>query len=172
MVHLILGGRRSGKTAFAEQCARNSAPRGTLPLYVATAEPFDDEMSARIDAHQKSRGDRWRTAEVPIDVDIFISDLSDDDSVVIDCLTVWLTNLIVHDIDTHASIDRLCDALKQSHARLFIVSNETSLGICPSEPMSRDFLDSAGLLHQNIASFANRVDLVVAGLPLSLKTSS
>ena len=172
MLHLILGGRRSGKTAFAERCARTACPNGTVPLYIATAEAFDDEMSERIKAHKTSRGDAWRTAEVPLHLDAAIAGLATNDIVVIDCLTVWLTNLMVHDIHQQDAIARLCEALTISTAQIFLVSNETSLGIVPIEPMSRSFLDNSGLLHQKIADIATNVDIVIAGLPLTLKSSS
>lgn len=171
MIHLILGGRRSGKTAFAEQCALTASRDDTVPLYIATAEAFDDEMSDRIHAHKTSRGDAWRTAEVPLHLDTAILGLTKNDIVVIDCLTVWVTNLMVHGINQEKAIEQLCEALKQSTAQIFLVSNETSLGTVPAEPMSRHFLDNAGLLHQKIADIASQVDIVIAGLPLTLKSS-
>ena len=128
MIHLILGGRRSGKTAFAEQCALTASRDDTVPLYIATAEAFDNEMSDRIHAHKTSRGDAWRTAEVPLHLDTAILGLTKNDIVVIDCLTVWVTNLMVHGINQEEAIEQLCEALKQSAAQIFLVSNETSLG--------------------------------------------
>lgn len=167
--HLILGGVRSGKSAYAEELARQSA----LPVtYLATARPEDAEMRARIEHHQRTRPAHWRTVEEPLALVDCLDHLTQDNSLIlVDCLTLWLTNLLL-DPDTRRSqreAQRLLDRLPHWPARLILVSNETGLGITPLGELTRRFSDEMGRLHQALARQCEGVTLMVAGLPLTLK---
>ena len=166
---LILGGVRSGKSALAEQLAHAHAGPVTV---IATATAFDDEMQARIDAHRASRPRSWQTIEAPIALPQAIEAASADDTLVlVDCLTLWLTNLLIAEPrpDLGAAHDALLAALATAPGDTVLVSNENSFGVTPDNRLSREFLDTAGQLHQRIAAQADRVALAVAGLPLTLK---
>ncbi|AJY48315.1 bifunctional adenosylcobinamide kinase/adenosylcobinamide-phosphate guanylyltransferase [Martelella endophytica] len=165
---LILGGARSGKSRHAEALARAEA--GTLH-YIATAEAHDAEMAARIARHREDRGDGWVTHEVPIALCDQLERFRADDRpvVIVDCLTLWLTNLILGDHDVAAAGDRLARVVDRVRYPLFIVANEVGLSIVPENALARRFRDEAGLLNQKIAAVASRVHFVAAGLPLVLK---
>ncbi|MEM9605062.1 MAG: bifunctional adenosylcobinamide kinase/adenosylcobinamide-phosphate guanylyltransferase [Pseudomonadota bacterium] len=169
MKTLILGGVRSGKTALAEGLAE--AHDGPVTV-IATATPFDDEMQARIDAHRATRPAAWHTVEAPIELpDALRAASAADTLVLVDCLTLWLTNLLIAEppADLDAAHDALLDALAAAPGDTVLVSNENSFGVTPDNRLSRAFLDTAGRLHQRIAARADRVALAVAGLPLTLK---
>jgi adenosylcobinamide kinase/adenosylcobinamide-phosphate guanylyltransferase len=163
---LVLGGTRSGKSAFAERlCA--SAPHA---LYLATAEAGDAEMSERIRQHQARRGAAWTTVEEPLDLARALG--AHDRSgrpMLVDCLTLWLSNLMAADRDIEAETGRLVGALPALAAPVILVSNEVGLGIVPDNALARAFRDHAGRLHQAVAAVARRVVFVAAGLPLLLK---
>ena len=160
---LVLGGARSGKSRVAEALFADI----DAPLYVATAAPLDDEMRARIDRHRTDRGERWRTIEAPV----HLADVLEREPgpALVDCLTLWLTNLMLggHDMEAHAaSLERALAA----RARLTVlVSNEVGLGIVPGDALSRRFRDEAGRLNQRVAAISDRVLFVAAGLPITLK---
>ncbi len=163
---LVLGGARSGKTAFAQAQAESAVARPTL---IATGQAFDDEMRARIDRHRAERGDRWATLEAPLDLTGALSALTADDAVVVDCLTLWLSNLLHARVDPEAATRDLILALAACPARVWLVSNEVGQGIVPDNALARRFRDEAGWMHQRLAAVADEVFLIVAGLPLRLK---
>lgn len=169
MIDLILGGARSGKSRLAEQQAQAS---GKQVVYIATAESRDGEMQGRIEHHRQRRPDQWRTVEEPLQLATAIRTHAHSDTLIlVDCLTLWLTNLLCHpDADLFArERAALLDALPHTPG-LILVSNETGLGVVPLGELTRRFVDEAGWLHQDIAALADRVTLVVAGLPHLLKS--
>ncbi|HEV8016717.1 MAG TPA: bifunctional adenosylcobinamide kinase/adenosylcobinamide-phosphate guanylyltransferase [Stellaceae bacterium] len=164
-VTLVLGGARSGKSRFAEELIEQGAPPA---LYLATAEPRDEEMSARIAAHRTRRGGRWTTTEEPIEiVNILLAETTRP--VLVDCLTLWLSNLIGAQRDVGFEIERLLAALPQHKAPVVLVASEVGLGIVPENALARTFRDHAGRLNQGVARLAQRVVFMAAGLPLGLK---
>jgi adenosylcobinamide kinase/adenosylcobinamide-phosphate guanylyltransferase len=137
-------------------------------VYLATAQAFDDEMRDRIAEHQVRRGEGWRTIEVPI----ALADVLDREAarpVLIDCLTLWLTNLMLGGHDIPAAISRLEAALSERRERTVLVGNEVGLGIVPETPLGRSFRDEAGQLNQRMAAQADHVVFMIAGLPMTLK---
>lgn len=164
-VTLVLGGARSGKSRFAEGLARrHGGPR----TYIATAEPFDDEMRQRIARHRDERaGDGWQTVEAPLDPAAVLVRASG--IVLLDCVTVWLGNLMHHERDLAAEVAKLCAALEACPAEVILVSNEVGLSIVPENAMARRFRDEQGRANQALAAIASDVHLVVAGLPLQVK---
>ncbi|MDX1539890.1 MAG: bifunctional adenosylcobinamide kinase/adenosylcobinamide-phosphate guanylyltransferase [Geminicoccaceae bacterium] len=164
---LVLGGARSGKSAFAERAVLD---RGLEPIYIATAEALDDEMAARIRHHRERRDRRFETREVPLDLASAIGDLSGPGRVLlVDCLTLWLTNLMVAGRDADQERAVLLRALGEARGPVVLVSNEVGHGVVPLEPMSRAFVDHAGRLHQALAEAADAVFLLTAGLAQRLK---
>ena len=164
---LVLGGARSGKSRYAESLVT------ALPapwIYVATAEARDAEMAERIAAHQARRGAGWRTLETPRDV-VGALTAHGTTPLLVDCLTLWLANALLASADVDAEIKRLEAALEQASAPLVLVANEVGFGIVPDNALGRRFRDLQGLLNQRIAARADRVVLVVAGLPLTIKGS-
>ena len=167
-VTLILGGARSGKSRHGEVMALTS---GLNPVYIATAEAWDDEMRERIAAHQDRRVDHgWLDVEAPLDLAGAIADKAADDRVLlIDCLTLWLTNMMLAERDIDAASTALLGALAAAPGQAIVISNEVGFGIVPENAMARRFRDLAGRLHQDIARDADQVLLMVAGLPLVVK---
>jgi adenosylcobinamide kinase / adenosylcobinamide-phosphate guanylyltransferase len=164
---LILGGARSGKSGFAENLV---ASCGKSALYLATAEPRDDEMRARIDTHRARRGSFWTTAEEPLElVNRLLAVADQPQPILIDCLTLWLSNLLGAERDIGFEIERLLATLPQIKAPVMMVANEVGLGIVPENELARRFRDHAGRLNQKIAALADRVVFLAAGLPLTLK---
>lgn len=163
---LILGGARSGKSAHAQAQAEAS---GAALVMIATAEAMDGEMSERIARHQAERGEKWRTVEAPIDLARAIAALKAGDAAVVDCLTLWVSNLLMRGMNVSDEAEDLIAALEACPARLWLVSNETGMGIVPENALARRFRDEAGRLHQRLAAKADRVVMIVAGLPLALK---
>jgi adenosylcobinamide kinase/adenosylcobinamide-phosphate guanylyltransferase len=163
---LILGGARSGKSARAEALALAAAGNGTA-VYLATSEAEDAEMAARIAEHRTRRGARWLTREVPLDLVGAL--VGETRPVLVDCLTLWLSNLMAAGRDIARESERLATAIADRPTPIVLVSNEVGMGIVPDNPLAREFRDHAGRLHQQIAAVADRVELVVAGLPLVLK---
>lgn len=165
-VTLVLGGARSGKSAYAERLA-GAAGGG---LYLATAEAGDEEMAERIARHRQRRGGGWRTIEEPLDLTAALArHARADRPILVDCLTLWLSNLIAADRDVEAETAALAAALPALAGPVVFVSNEVGLGLVPVAPLGRLFRDHAGRLNQTLARAADRVVLVVAGLPLHLK---
>jgi adenosylcobinamide kinase/adenosylcobinamide-phosphate guanylyltransferase len=163
---LVLGGARSGKSRYAETVVAASPPPW---IYVATAEPFDDEMKARIASHRDRRGNSWRTVEAPLDLAGAIASAPATATVLVDCLTLWLSNLMMADRDIEAEMARLERAVEARAAPLVLVSNEVGSGIVPDNAQARRFRDLQGRLNQRFAASAGRVVLLVAGLPLLVK---
>lgn len=162
---LVLGGARSGKSRFAEGLLARHAPPW---LYVATAEAGDAEMVTRIAAHKARRGTDWMTREAPRDLAGALAEPGDR-PVLVDCLTLWLSNLMLADAAVEAEIARLEQALEQARAPVVLVANEVGFGIVPDNALARRFRDLQGQLNQRLAARADRVVLVVAGLPLFVK---
>ena len=163
----MLGGARSGKSRYAESLVTALPPPW---LYVATAEAGDSEMVARVAAHQARRGPSWTTIETPPNVAETLGTHADTPTLV-DCLTLWLSNVVLADADVDAEIEQLDEALARAAAPIVLVANEVGFGIVPDSALGRRFRDLQGLLNQRIAARADRVVLVVAGLPLTLKGS-
>ncbi|MDO9501225.1 bifunctional adenosylcobinamide kinase/adenosylcobinamide-phosphate guanylyltransferase [Falsiroseomonas sp.] len=168
---LILGGARSGKSRLAEARILD-APHTTAPLYIATAQAFDDEMTARIAVHRDQRaGAGWQTIEAPLALTQALEQAAPAAPVLIDCLTLWLSNHLLAGSDLPAEGARLAHAIAAHPAPLIAVANEVGLGIVPDNALARRFRDEAGRLNQQLAAQAGRVILVTAGLPLALKGS-
>jgi adenosylcobinamide kinase/adenosylcobinamide-phosphate guanylyltransferase len=165
-VTLILGGARSGKSRYAERLVENAASRGT---YCATAEAGDAEMAARIAAHRARRGPFWRTVEAPLALASTIAAAGPEGPVLVDCLTLWLSNLLMAGRQPGAEAGVLCRALHEAVGPVVLVSNEVGMGLVPETPLGRHFRDAAGRLNQEIAALADRVVFIAAGLPLVLK---
>ncbi|MEM1289533.1 MAG: bifunctional adenosylcobinamide kinase/adenosylcobinamide-phosphate guanylyltransferase [Pseudomonadota bacterium] len=165
---LIFGGARSGKSARAETLALS---RGLTPIYLATAQAGDSEMRERIEVHQTSRADKgWTTIEEQRDIKTILADqLAADRIILIDCLTLWLTNILLADADIEQEISGLSDALDARKGPVICVSNEVGLGIVPDNALARAFRDHQGRLNQRIAAIATHVEFVAAGLPLTVK---
>ncbi|TPW27133.1 bifunctional adenosylcobinamide kinase/adenosylcobinamide-phosphate guanylyltransferase [Pararhizobium mangrovi] len=165
--HLVLGGARSGKSAFAERCV---AETGLAPLYIATAQALDDEMTERIATHRARRGPAWTTIEAPADLAGTLSaEAGERRILLVDCLTLWLTNRMIAEADMDAEIDALVAAVAALNGPAILVANEVGLGIVPDNAMARRFRDHAGRLNQAIAARADTVTFIAAGLPLTLK---
>lgn len=165
---LVLGGARSGKSAFAEGLATQS---GLSKHYIATGRAWDEEMRARIDQHKAQRGGHgWITHEDPLALAERINDTAREDRLLlVDCLTLWVMNLMMEGHDMEAAYDDLAAAIVTAPGRLVFVSNEVGLGIVPENKMAREFRDHAGRLHQQVAQLASEVYFVAAGLPLKMK---
>jgi adenosylcobinamide kinase/adenosylcobinamide-phosphate guanylyltransferase len=167
---LVLGGARSGKSRTAEAIARAQAGAGGDLIYVATAEALDDEMRARIAAHRVSRGPDWRTIDVPLDLARAIAaEARPGAAVLVDCLTLWLSNLMHREQDVPAATAGLIAALSGARGPVVLVTNEVGLGIVPDNALARAFRAHAGRMNQAVAAAAGRVVLVAAGLSLTLK---
>lgn len=169
-VTLVLGGARSGKSAYAESLAeRHKGPK----FYIATAEAFDDEMRERIKHHRGNRsGDGWETIEAPFELAKTIRNHASTKSfILLDCITVWIGNLMHKQLAVTPQVDGLCSVLAAAQGTIVIVSNETGLGIVPDNPMARAFRDESGRANQAIAKIAEEVIFVAAGLPLKLKAT-
>jgi len=165
----VLGGARSGKSRYAESLIAALPPKWEPPwVYVATAEAGDEEMAARISAHRARRGPSWRTIEAPCDLKAALA-ACERMPVLIDCLTLWLSNLVLAEADVEKEIERLEQALAAATAPVVLVANEVGSGIVPDHPLGRRFRDLQGMLSQRIAARADRVVLMVAGLPLAIK---
>jgi adenosylcobinamide kinase / adenosylcobinamide-phosphate guanylyltransferase len=161
----VIGGARSGKSRYAESLIVVLPPPWN---YVATAEPGDEEMAARIDSHRRRRDANWRTIEAPYNLQAALAACSDG-PVLVDCATVWLSNLMLAEMDIEEETEKLETALAAATAPIVVVANEVGLGIVPSFPLGRRFRDAQGILNQRIAARADRVILMVAGLPLAMK---
>jgi adenosylcobinamide kinase / adenosylcobinamide-phosphate guanylyltransferase len=164
---LVLGGARSGKSRHAESLITAAQPPWT---YVATAEAGDEEMAGRIRVHRERRGAAWRTIEAPREIPAALAECAHT-PVLVDCLTLWLSNLMLARSDVDYEIGRLEKALAAMKAPVVVVANEVGLGIVPEYPLGRQFRDWQGILNQRMAAQADRVILMVAGLPLVVKNT-
>ncbi len=166
MKQLILGGARSGKSRYAENQALQF---GRQWYYLATGQGGDAEMQARIAKHQQQRDKRWQLLEEPVNIAAVLQQYNQrDNTVLIDCLTLWLGNCQHHHC-WHEQREQLLAAVSTFKGQLFLVSNEVGSGVVPLGELSREFVDESGCLHQSLAEICERVTLVVAGLPLDLK---
>lgn len=165
---LVLGGARSGKTAFAERLALHA---GAHPAYLATASVLDGEMRDRVSSHKATRGQRFTTIEEPIALSRAILKAgASHDVILVDCLTLWITNLLMANEDVATAVGELSATLMEfREAKVILVSNEVGLGIVPDNAMARTFRDLAGSAHQRLAEICDDVYFVAAGLPLTMK---
>jgi adenosylcobinamide kinase / adenosylcobinamide-phosphate guanylyltransferase len=165
---LVLGGARSGKSRHAETIAMGEEGQR---IYIATAEITDDEMRERIAVHRAQReGKGWETVEEPLGLPAALMRLSKPETVtVVDCLTLWLNNILFRERPVTPMIQALCSALASVRGTVILVSNETGLGIVPDNALARQFRDEAGLLNQRIAEISDEVIFMTAGLPMTLK---
>jgi adenosylcobinamide kinase/adenosylcobinamide-phosphate guanylyltransferase len=163
---LVLGGARSGKSAYAESLVTAHPGPWT---YIATAQIFDDEMRSRIEAHRARRGDEWRTIEAPQMLAEAIAEAPGHRPLLVDCLTLWLSNRLLDGADLAADRAVLVSSLSRRAAPTTVVSSEVGLSIVPDNALARSFRDAAGELHQSVAKMAGRVVLTVAGYPIIAK---
>lgn len=174
---LVLGGARSGKSRHAQAAAEAVAPEagagkeaGARLVFIATAQAFDEEMTERIARHRADRGAAWVTCEAPIDL---VGAIRREDRagtvILVDCLTLWTSNLLLQQMDVAAATDALVAQLARIDARVILVSNEVGYGIVPDNRLARLFRDAAGTLNQRVAAAVSQVDLVIAGLPMRVK---
>ncbi len=172
MIELIVGGARSGKSRYALDSAKQNPAN---LWFIATAQPLgetdDAEMAARILRHQQERGDEWQLIEEPLRLSGLIDRFSEGDVVVVDCLTLWLSNWLCRKSLTgwQREKEAFLSGLRRSPAKWFLVSNETGLGIVPTSALGRRFVDESGWLHQELAAIADQVVMVLFGLPQVLK---
>ena len=167
---LVLGGARSGKTWWAQKAAgAQAALAGVSPLMIATAQALDEEMAERIARHRADRGEAWRTLEAPLALPETVAALAANEVAVVDCLTLWVSNLMHAEADIGAACGELVAACQASPAHIFLVSNEVGLGIVPDNPLARRFRDEVGWLHQALGATCEEAVLIAAGLPLWLK---
>lgn len=162
----LLGGARSGKSAHAERLVTSAPAPWT---YIATAQAYDDEMTERIALHRARRGEGWRTVDAPLDLAGAIAAVPGGQPLLIDCLTLWLSNHMLADHDVEAELEKLTEILAKPRGNWFVVANEVGLGIVPDNALARRFRDAAGRLNQKVAAKADRVLFMVAGLPLQVK---
>ena len=166
---LVIGGARSGKSRYAEGLIAALPPPWEPPWsYIATAEAGDEEMAARIAAHRARRGADWKTVEAPSDLAAALA-VCGTTPILVDCLTLWLSNLMISEADIDQEMQKLEKALTVATAPVVVVANEVGFGIVPSFPLGRRFRDMQGILNQHIAARADRVVLMVAGLPVPIK---
>jgi adenosylcobinamide kinase/adenosylcobinamide-phosphate guanylyltransferase len=162
----LLGGARSGKSLHAERLIT------TLPApwtYIATAQAFDDEMRERIQHHRDRRDEGWQTLDAPFDLAGTLRSLPAGSPVLLDCLTLWLTNVMLADRDVDSAVAELCSVLAAPNGPWYVVSNEVGLGIVPENRLARRFRDEQGRLNQKVAALADEVLFLVAGLPMKVK---
>lgn len=165
-VSLVLGGASSGKSQFGEGLVKSQSGRH---VYLASAQAFDDEMSARITRHRMTRGTQWHTVEEPLDVTGALDACTTGDVVLFDCATLWLSNQMLANNDLTSAQNTLIRALVECPAPVVVISNEIGHGIVPADALSRAFRDAQGMLNQRIAACADLVVMVTAGLPMVLK---
>jgi len=169
MLQLILGGARSGKSRLAEKIALES---GLNVIYIATAQPLDEEMQERILHHQESRPREWQVIEEPIYLSEKLQEIdAQNQLILIDCLTLWMSNLLLQDASElqMSQCQKLLTILPNLKSEIILVSNETGLGVVPMGNISRKFIDESGRLHQQIGQIAQKVVFCVAGFPIILK---
>lgn len=170
MILLITGGARSGKSAYAEARALAlAASMSARPCYIATAEVHDAEMAARIAAHRERRGGGWLELEEPMELARVLDGTDGAGPRLVDCVTLWLTNLLLAGRDWRAEAAALVEALPAQRSPVIFVTNEVGMGIVPDNALARAFRDAAGTVNQALAAAADEVQLVVSGLPMKVK---
>lgn len=172
MAELILGGARSGKSRLAE---RQAADSGLAVVYIATSQPLDGEMNARVAHHRARRPDHWGLVEEPVELARVLREhASAGTCLLVDCLTLWLTNLLMLEDEARLAAERdaLLTCIAELPGRVLLVSNETGLGVVPLGELTRRYVDEAGWLHQALAERCTCVTFTVAGLPMLLKGAS
>ena len=165
-LYLVLGGARSGKSRHAESLVEAMPPPWR---YIATAEPLDEEMRERIEAHKARRGAEWQTVEAPLELASALDECPDGTPVLVDCLTLWLGNLMLNDQPVEEVVGGLLEALNRRRGLTVVVANEVGLGVVPDNRLARDFRDAAGNLHRALAAQAEHVHFMVAGIPMIVK---
>jgi adenosylcobinamide kinase/adenosylcobinamide-phosphate guanylyltransferase len=165
-ISFFIGGARSGKSISAEEYTLSL---GQEPIYMATCEISDDEMARRVIRHQDHRDKNWTTILAPLDVSNEIKKLGAKEPILIDCLTLWLSNHLLRNNNLEKKVDELTNTVKNSKADIVLVSNEVGTGIVPDNALAREFRDSAGFMNQKIASVSDEVYWVVAGIPTRIK---
>ncbi|CAN7331420.1 bifunctional adenosylcobinamide kinase/adenosylcobinamide-phosphate guanylyltransferase [Phenylobacterium sp. LjRoot219] len=169
-LRLIIGGARSGKSAHAQALAEaEAARRGGAPVMIATAEALDAEMAERIARHRAERGPAWRTRETPLEAADALRSLAATDCAVVDCLTLWLNNLMFAERDLEAATEALLCAAAESAGEVILVTNEVGMSIVPENALARRFRDEAGRMNRRAAERADEVVVMFAGIPLRLK---
>lgn len=172
-IMFVLGGCRSGKSTYALRYADSLA--ADAKIFIATCQPEDDEMRLRVKNHQKERGANWRVIEVPVDLPEAISQHGSGNTVVLaDCLTMWISNLMMAELATEAieaKIAELCKALQNTAATVVLVSNEVGTGIVPENGLARAYRDLVGTANRQVAAVAGTVVMTVAGIPVTIKPS-
>ena len=163
---LVTGGARSGKSALAERLALSATGRA---IYIATAEILDDEMAARVAAHRARRGAEWRDLHAPLDLVQALEDSDGADPRLVDCLTLWLSNLILGGADWLEEGERLAESVARQTGPVVFVTNEVGAGIVPENKLAREFRDAAGWLNQTMAGACDGVWLCVSGCPVKIK---
>jgi len=167
---LVLGGQRSGKSRFAEDLVMRS---GRRPVYIATAAARDDEMTDRIALHRARRGSAWTTIEAPLDIVGALAQTAGEGfAVLVDCLTLWLSNLIEAEHDVDRETDALLAALADAAGPVVLVSNEVGAGVVPANALARRYADALGILNQRVAAEVGRVVFMAAGQPVVVKPSN
>jgi adenosylcobinamide kinase/adenosylcobinamide-phosphate guanylyltransferase len=170
-ITFVIGGCRSGKSSFALDQANKAAKKDKY--FIATSQPLDPEMKRRVEKHQKERGKDWQTIEEPVLIHEIVNEYSGKaDVILIDCLTLWLSNLLYHSYDADAILeilDQFERALLRCECPVFLVSNEVGLGIVPENKIAREFRDLAGIIHQHVAKISDRVVMTVAGIDVEIK---
>lgn len=168
-ITFITGGARSGKSSFAMQEASKIKGR---KAYIATAEALDEEMKERIERHKEERGNDWDTIEEPLRIaDVIEKTIIGYRVIVIDCLTLWLSNILHRNSNVEKEIENLVNSLRsaQHASHIYVVSNEVGMGIVPDNELAREFRDLAGMLNRNVAAISDSVYLITAGIPLKIK---
>ena len=175
MKQLILGGARSGKSLFAEKLALDlhtenikRQPAAEL-IYIATSPRIDEEMDERIKLHKARRSDIWHILEIPLNIETALQDKRAETTILIDCLTLWINNLIYNQLDVEPHFESLSQMIENTSAHIIMVSNELGMGLVPEDKLSREFRDYQGQLNQLMAQKVDKVAFMVAGLPLWVK---
>lgn len=164
---LVLGGARSGKSSYAQMQAELLRPQR---VFIATAEAHDEEMRARIERHVAERDASWQTVESPLTLgDAIANSAASDRVVLVDCLTLWLSNLMHSDAEVESEVQKLAEQIAAVASPLIVVSNEVGMGLVPNTELGRRFRDEQGRLNRKVAAACGRVEFVAAGLPLRLK---
>ena len=170
-ITFVIGGCRSGKSSFALDEANKTAEKHKY--FIATSVPLDPEMHSRVEKHRNERGKDWQTIEEPVLIHEKINEYSGKAGVIlIDCLTLWLSNLLTHSYDSAGILELLEKfekALLNCECPVFLVSNEVGLGIVPENRLAREFRDLAGMIHQRMAKLSNRVVMTIAGIDVEIK---